>query len=158
MIRPPIDFDSGLVDIDNEVPMEVTLAVLADYANVSREGKLNILGVFGEVNPPVLPWRLPQMYLVISMKFQPAETMAEVPLKVVLWEADGDERLSLEQNIPVPTQRGERTVNQIVGLAGLRFDKAGNYTFRILVSGEERRVLPFRVNEPPPENDAGREE
>ena len=53
--------------------MDVTLAVLADYANVSQDGKLNIMGIFQEVNPPLLPFTLPQMYLVLSLTAGPAE-------------------------------------------------------------------------------------
>ena len=29
--------------------MELTLALLADYANISREGKLNIMGIFEQI-------------------------------------------------------------------------------------------------------------
>ncbi|MCX6382155.1 MAG: hypothetical protein NT023_22205 [Armatimonadetes bacterium] len=29
--------------------MDLTLAVLADYANITEDGKLNIMGVFGEI-------------------------------------------------------------------------------------------------------------
>jgi hypothetical protein len=29
--------------------MEATLAVTADYANVTADGKLNVLGIFGEI-------------------------------------------------------------------------------------------------------------
>jgi len=35
--------------------MRVKLAVLADYASITREGKLNILGIFDEINPQQLP-------------------------------------------------------------------------------------------------------
>ena len=131
--------------------MEVTLAVLADYANISREGKLNILGVFSELNPPSLPFRLPQMFLVISIETTAAEGGREFPFQVLLWDDDGNERLSLEQTlaVPAPSQPSEgRTINQLLGLSGVRFDKVGDYAFRILISGEERRVIPLRVNEP----------
>jgi hypothetical protein len=43
--------------------VEVTVTVLADYANLSQDGKLNIMSIFQEINPPVLPFALPQMYL-----------------------------------------------------------------------------------------------
>ncbi|MEX0801468.1 MAG: hypothetical protein WD379_09650 [Dehalococcoidia bacterium] len=136
--------------------MEVTLAVLADYANVSREGKLNILGVFSEINPPSLPFRLPQMYLVLSVEIAPTEMISELPTKVLLWDEDGTERLSLEQTIQLPTtgQAGERTINQVVGLAGVRFDRPGDYAFHILIAGLERRSVKLRVNEPGKEETA----
>lgn len=130
--------------------MEVTLAVLADYANVSKEGKLNILGVFSEINPPSLPFKLPQMYLVLSVEIAPTEKLSELPTKILLWDEDGDERLSLEQTLQLPPLEGarERAINQVVGLAGVRFDRPGDYAFHILMAGEERRSLKLRVNEP----------
>src|SRR5215217_3944288 len=50
------------------VAMEVKLAVLADYANVSQDGKLNIMGIFQEINAPSLPFPLPQMFLVVPFE------------------------------------------------------------------------------------------
>ena len=59
--------------VEKGVAVEVTVAVLADYANVSQDGKLNIMGIFQEINPPALPFALPQMYLVLSLSAGPAE-------------------------------------------------------------------------------------
>lgn len=151
MIACPSTFDNGGAGADNESLMEVTLAVVADYANISREGKLNILGVFSEINPPSLPFRLPQMFLVASIETAATEAGREFPVQVLLVDDDGDERLSLEQTlaVPPPPRPGEgRTINQIMGLAGIRFDQAGHYAFHILISGEERRSIRLRVNEP----------
>lgn len=36
---------------DRKGPLDVTLAVLADFASVTREGKLNIMGIFEQVKP-----------------------------------------------------------------------------------------------------------
>ena len=51
--------------------MEVSLAVLSDYANVTGDGKLNIMGLFGEINPPVLPFSLPTMFLALALTASP---------------------------------------------------------------------------------------
>lgn len=71
--------------------MEVSLAVLADYANLAQDGKLNIMGIFQEVNPPVLPFALPQMYLVISLVAGPAEFDTTKDIKIALLDNDGNE-------------------------------------------------------------------
>ena len=39
--------------------MQVPLAVLADSANVSQEGKLNIMGIFTQINAQSLPCDTP---------------------------------------------------------------------------------------------------
>jgi hypothetical protein len=54
--------------INNDATMEVTLAVLADYANVTGSGKLNVMGIFGEVNPPVLPDLLGESWKPLTFK------------------------------------------------------------------------------------------
>src|SRR2546428_13107591 len=48
--------------------MEVKLAVLADGANVSREGKLNLLGIFDTLFARSFPTTHPQMQLVIRFE------------------------------------------------------------------------------------------
>jgi hypothetical protein len=144
-------FDNGIVQGDNRLVMDVTLAVLADYANTSKEGKLNILGVFTEVNPPFLPWNLPQMYVVVSMEAEPSEAGTDMPFSILLWDGDGKEILSIDQKIPVPqpSRRGARTmINNIIALAGIPFNKAGEYAFYIRVAGEQKRQIAFRVHEP----------
>ncbi len=131
--------------------MNVTLAVLADYANTSKEGKLNILGVFSEINPPVLPWNLPQMYVVVSMEAEPSEAGIEMPFSTLLWDGDGKEILSIEQKIivPQPSRPGAHTmINNIIALAGVPFNKPGEYAFYIRVAGEQKRQIAFRVHEP----------
>jgi hypothetical protein len=145
-------FDNGMAQRDNGLLMDVTLAVLADYANISKEGKLNILGVFTEVNLPLLPWNLPQMYIVVSMEAGTSEAGIEMPFRILLWDGDGKEILNLEQkvSIPAPSRPGARaTINNIIGLAGVPFNKSGEYAFYIHVAGEEKRRIAFRVNEPP---------
>ena len=48
--------------------MLVKLAVLADYANVTSDGKLNILGIFDRMNVLNLPAVHPQMNLVLRLE------------------------------------------------------------------------------------------
>lgn len=131
--------------------MEVTLAVLADYANVTQEGKANIMGVFSEVNPPELPFALPMMFLVATFTASPAEVGSEKVLRVVLLDGDGNQILSLETPIavPRPARPGSRVqLNSILGLTGVRFERPGDYQFSILVGGEEKQSIPLHVNKP----------
>ena len=136
---------------ENGRPMEVTLAVLADYASISSDKKLNILGVFNEVFPPILPFRLPQMYVVCTVEGEPAEVGREFQFEIMLWTADGGQILSLEQPLQFqPPQRpgGRSAHNVIVGMANIPFERAGDYAFLITIGGEQRRRIPIRVNEP----------
>ena len=134
--------------------MDVTLAVLADYANVSQDGKLNILGVFQEVNATELPAVVAQMYLVIAFEAGAAEFETEKQIRIALLETDGSEVMSMEGPMWVerPGRHGSRAyLNQIVTLQGLTLPRSGDYAFHILVNGEEKRAVLLRVNEVPSE-------
>ena len=133
------------------VAVEVNLAVLADYANVSQDGKLNIMGIFQEVNPPVLPFALPQMYLVISFEAGPAEFGSTKNVRIALLESDGSEMLALEgqTEVPRPPRPGSRAfMNQVIGLNGITFQQPGDYAFSILVGGETKETIGLHVHKP----------
>jgi hypothetical protein len=138
--------------------VDVTLAVVADYANVSQDGKLNILGVSQEVNPRVFPTAVPQMFLVVSFEASAAEFETQKDVRIALLEADGTEVMSMEGPIAVgrPLRPGSRAfINQIVNLQGLTFQNSGDYAFHILVNGEEKRAVPLRVNDVPDGSNEG---
>lgn len=131
--------------------MDVNLAVPADYANVSQDSKLNIVGIFQEVNPPVLPFALPQMYLVVSFVAGPAEFGSVKNIRIVLLDNDGNEMLALEgqAQVPRPPRPGRRAfINQVIGLNGITFQRPGDYAFSILVGGETKETVGLHVNEP----------
>jgi hypothetical protein len=132
--------------------MKVALAVLADFASVTQDGKLNILGIFHEVKPPFLPFPFPQMFLVASFEAEPADYGKHHSIRVILRRKndDGTEILSLdgEMQTPNPTRPGATGyVNQVVGLSGVTFERAGDYLFSILVNGEGKATVPLHVYE-----------
>jgi hypothetical protein len=131
--------------------MRVTLAALADYANVTVDGKLNIMGIFQEINAPTLPFQLAQMFLVVSFSASPSEAPAQKQLNVKLLAEDGAEVVSTQQSLPVqqPNRPGARIItNAVIGFGGLLFARPGDYAFSILVDGDEKESVPLRVNPP----------
>jgi hypothetical protein len=130
--------------------VDVNVAVLADYANVSQDGKLNIMGIFQEINAPELPLQLPQMYLVLSFTAGPAEFGLVRDIRVVLLHSDGQEVFALEAQMQVPNaaRPGRRAyINETIGLAGVPFQQAGDYAFSILVGDDEKATVPLYVND-----------
>lgn len=130
--------------------MDVKLAVLADYANVSQDGKLNIMGIFQEINASALPFPLPQMFLVLTFEAGPAEFGSQKQLRIVLVDDDGEERMALEGEVqvPRPPRPGRQAyINEAIGLAGVLFEKAGAYHFAVLVGGETKETVPLHVND-----------
>lgn len=132
--------------------MEVKLAVLADFASIAINGKLNIMGIFDEVNPAQLPFALPIFYVVTSFGTHASEFDAQKTIETVLNDEDGAvlARLSQEIIIPRPGRPGMRgTVNKVHGLVGLPFKHPGDYEFAILENGRPIGHIQLRVNAPP---------
>lgn len=128
--------------------MEVTLALLADYANVTKEGKLNLLGLFDRINAPILPWTHPQMQLVLSFQASPAEYDTTKNVEIKLLDADANTKFTISSEFKVPREKSGRNVsiNTSIAINNLRFDTEGDYAFHILIGGDAKATIPLRVN------------
>jgi len=132
--------------------VRVTLALLADGANVSREGKLNILGVFDTVFARSFPTTHAQMQLVI--RFEAGADESGGTRNVEVQFVTGDDRvvfrvpgaMTVQQRAFGDTVRMEH----ILTLTNLQLDQPGRYRFHILVDGELAATVPLQVDEIPP--------
>jgi hypothetical protein len=142
-MKTPVGGDYGEI---RDARMNVNLAVLCDAANVSREGKLNILGEFDSIHVANFPLVYPTMVLVVRLEAHPTEA-GEHALKLHLVDEDGGDCVPpLQGGFPgVPI----RTAPLILQMHGVRFDKPGHYSFELLVDNHHLRSLPLHVlNDP----------
>jgi hypothetical protein len=126
--------------------MELTLALLADYANISREGKLNIMGIFEQIYALHFPAVHAQLQLVMRVESNPFEAGTH-PLRVAFIDGDAHELFAIPGNLTIPeSHSGENvTTNQIFVLNGLALPKPGAYEFVISIKDEELGRVPLRV-------------
>jgi hypothetical protein len=129
--------------------MKVALALLADYANVSQEGKLNILGIFDRINAQNVPATHPQMQLIITLEADRVEADREHKVEIALIDADGNKLFSIGGNLKFsPPPPGEKVrLNHIMQLNNLRFDHFGSYEFKILINNMLAGEVPLSVVE-----------
>lgn len=136
--------------------MDVTLAVLADAANITEDGKLNLLGVFNEISAEDFPCRHPQMYCVVMFEAGPAEFNKKKVVEIAIVRPDGEVLGKLEaDDVTVPKPAGKRTrsyVRMILNLQNVPFPEPGDYELSVLVGGEQKRSIPLTVM-----RDGGRE-
>lgn len=131
--------------------MRLRLAVAADYANLSSEGKLNIMGVFHEVAPQAFPAALSQGFLVLEWEAGPAEVGTQRALKIAFVDPDGTEKLALGVSIEVPVVRrpgSPALFNQIVNMAGTPLERPGEHAFYVLADDDEKGRIALYVHEP----------
>lgn len=135
--------------------MDVSLALLADYANVTADGKLNILGVFDTMFVDHFPVIHPQLHLVLRLEAHPAEAGAQKRVEIRLMTEDGQTALSIFADMAFQRKDssplGEMMKNQqIIGFQNVRFEKPGTYQFAILVNGETKSTVALKVQQHTP--------
>jgi len=127
--------------------MDVTLAVLADYANISQEGKLNIMGVFDAIYAESFPTIHPEMKLVVQYEAGTADGQAVHQIEIQLMDADGRKPMVVNGQVGVGEVHAGFPVkaNSILNLRNAQFERPGDFVFNILVDGEVKHQVPLKV-------------
>lgn len=126
--------------------MQLTLALLADYASISREGKLNIMGIFEQIFALKFPAVHATMQLVLRIEATPFEAGTHTA-RVAFIDADAREQFAVPGSLVIPESRaGENTTtNQLFVFNGIVLPKPGSYEFVVTAGTEELGRVPLRV-------------
>src|SRR3989337_821075 len=108
--------------------MEVSFALLADAANVSREGKLNVLGAFDRIYGSKFPLTWPRMVLVTRFVASAAEVGGATG-KIRVPQGQAGRQLKINHVLPM----------------SMTFPAPGGYSIEILVNGESKATVPLEV-------------
>jgi len=127
--------------------MEVTLALLADAANLSQEGKLNILGAFDRLSAAAFPARHPEMQLVMRFEASPAEYGMKKKIAIKLLDEDGAFIGGADAEAIIPPQNSGRKarIQHVLTMRDVVFPKAGDYVFAVLVDGRTEEEVPLQL-------------
>ena len=117
--------------------MHVSFALFADAANLSQEGKLNILGVFDALQVASLPAIHPRAHLVVHLKGTAIDTGTHTvnfrwlnPEGSELWNSTGD------LNVGAPPPGTSEMDLPLIAQVDLPLDSSGSYTMAIAVDGD----------------------
>ena len=134
MVPSPIARPHLVRDPAYLAPMQISFALFADAANLSQEGKLNVLGVFGALQVASLPAVHPRAHLVVGLRGGHEDVGAhQVALR---WSNPaGKELWSTAGNLDIAAPPGEVTELDLPLIASidLPIDQAGTYTMRVAV-------------------------
>lgn len=126
--------------------MHVTFAVFADAANVSQEGKLNILGVFDALQVGTLPALHPRATLVVHLKGVPSDAGPHrvaltwiSPSGQSLWSSDG------ELGVATPPATVTEMDFPLIAQLDLPLDVGGRYIMRVALDGNTQVEVPIQV-------------
>jgi Family of unknown function (DUF6941) len=114
--------------------MQFVVGHLADAANISVEGKLNLLGIFQRVSSAEFPCHL-SCALVILFEADAFDRGTHCPVRIEFIDEDGQEMFRMEgMQVSVPDQPAAilQTCNLIVNLRPLTLSKAGPHCFKVI--------------------------
>ena len=126
--------------------MHVTFALFADGANLSQEGKLNILGVFDALQVGTLPALHPRATLVVHLKGTPADAGNHrvslnwlSPSGSELWSSDG------ELGVATPPNGVQDMDFPLIAQIDLPLDVPGAYRMVVGLDGQTHAEVPIQV-------------
>ncbi len=130
---------------------DIEYAFLADSAETQPGHKFHVLGGgITRIGGRQFPLRHPHLALVVGLMVTATETNREHELRIVLLDPDGHEVTAATGNLVARGQSDAR--DQIltfsIDLWNLTFPSAGDYSFRIMVNGSERKRLSLVLVKP----------
>jgi len=127
--------------------VNVDTLLVADYANVTDNGKINVMGVFRRINAHQFPARHPEMYLIVGLSASVTEYDTNRKLTIKLLDPDSQEMMAFSREFRVPKgvrwQRAE--MNRIIQLRDIVFPKAGTYEFAVLLDNDEKSRISIEL-------------
>jgi hypothetical protein len=126
--------------------MKILMAFLADEANITQDGKLNVLGVFDRITAGTFPVMHPRMVFAFRVLMEGADSGRGFQVRVRLLD-DADDALfeaTGEIGAPLIAPGDFATANQLFGLVGLQFGREGMYRFVVNIGALEHET-PFIV-------------
>lgn len=128
--------------------MELLTILAADYANITQNGKLNVMGIFRNIYAVKFPARHLSMTLVVKLGAGLGEFDDERRLTIKLLDADAkNELMRYETPIKIPKPSGGQRpeVNAIIQINEIVFPQPGRYQFSVFVDKDEKGSLPIDV-------------
>jgi hypothetical protein len=126
--------------------VRLTAALLADYANVTTDGKLNVMGVIGGMTATRVPVTHRSLYLIARFEARVTEGTHHT-IQIALADTDGREVVPKLAPIPLRFEimgPGRPLRAQFVmEFEDLKLPVFGEYDFHIFVDGEYIESVPL---------------
>jgi hypothetical protein len=131
--------------------VELLFLVAAEYANVTPDEKLNIMGVFHHLYARQFPTKHPQLFVVCQFRAGAAEYGRNFKFGVKLIDEDATREIvniSANMVIPRPKVGGRQVIlNQMIRVLDIVFPAAGVYEFSVLIDNDVKGILPIYLHQ-----------
>ena len=129
---------------------DIEFAFLADAADARPGAKFSVLGGgVDRIGGQTFPMTHPHIALVIGLSVTAPELRREHEIRFVLLNDQGRELTSGTASIVAHGENESRdsVLTFAVDLWNLTFPVPGDYTFRIMIDGSERKRLPLSISQ-----------
>jgi len=129
--------------------MKPLLFLVADYANMTAEGNLNVMGIFNSINSFNFPARHSSMYLIAKLSPELSEYGQKRTFTILLLDADANHLVEVSGEFEVPKgQDGKKPeVNIVFELKDIIFAKPGRYVFVLLIDKDQKDEITLYINQ-----------
>lgn len=128
--------------------MEVRYTFICDCANISREGKLNVMGILNTIYAPQFPFAHPAMVYVAGIEARKSEA-GKHQIRVNIVDADGHDitsplqgELNISPNVPLRS-----THNVILNINNLKIQKPGTYSIELIIDNQHAQSNELHIVE-----------
>ena len=129
--------------------MYTSLFLCADYANLTGDGKLNIMGIFSTIYATQFPARHPSMHIIAKLIGVLGEEGQTRDVRILLLGPDGQRILEVggEMLVPQRVNAQKPEINAIICLHDVVFPVPGPYIFVLMVDKDQKGELPISVEQ-----------
>lgn len=131
--------------------MHLILALACDEARQQPDGKLDIRGVFNELNAPGFPAAQERMTVVFVMEWE-RDVSGSVPFRADLVDESGQKMLSIQGHTevrPTAEHQAPAKTQLIMPLERVIFPHPGRYHFELSTRGQKVVGIPLHLLELP---------
>lgn len=122
--------------------VSIEALVICDLAQITQDGKLNIMGIFERIYARSLPMRYPRFFIVGMLSGEP---LSEHTVGFSITNPRGEHII---RQYEMKTQLGyNRRANVLNDLTGTTFEEAGIYTMMMTVDNFLTRSYQFEILE-----------
>lgn len=128
--------------------LDVTLAVCCDAANISREGKLNLMGIFNSIHAQQFPATHPHLSLVLRVEARIGDE-GTYAIEIPFVDEDGGELFKIDGQLQLQGAAPGRpmTAQTIMDINNFQIPRPGTFTFEIFVDEHHMRSVAIHAFE-----------
>jgi hypothetical protein len=119
----------------------IKAGLLCDYALTSDDGKLSMLGIFGNISFPSLPNAYPRFFVVIVISLD----RGTHALRLGIVDPSGQQILPEPPTVEVRVEAPGSDTNLVIDFNNLPFNRSGIFQVQIFLEGRLIHSIPLSV-------------